>query len=168
MTLIELHKKHTPYYIRRFGAIEFDRPLPDTPPNEIQDHELNYIEELLKAIESVEGKIKLFADLHFFPEFLNELKSARKNFYSAESLEKFSRDSMRPDTYDRLLEECYESISSLILMVHSNGWEKYLAVSNHITQVPFDSHPLNLYMSIRDKKGACHQLVNVGAMKWIK
>jgi hypothetical protein len=168
LKLIELHKNHTPYYIRRFGSVEFDRPLSLLPPLDIQYHELNYIEELLKAIESIESKVTSVDDLDAFPEFLNELKSARKNFYSAESLEKFSRDSMPPGTYENLLDDCYESISSLVLMVHQNGWEKYLTISNHITQVPFTAHPLNLYMSIRDKKGACHQLVNKGAIKWNK
>lgn len=168
LKLIELHKEYTPYYIRRFGSVEFDRPSPTLPPSDIQHHELNYIEELLKAIGAIESKVSSIADLNGFPVFLTELKSARKNFYSAESLERFSRDSMPPDTYDSLLEDCYESISSLVLMVHKNGWDKYLSVSNHITQVPFTAHPLNLYMSIRDKKGACHQLVNKGTMKWNK
>ncbi|WP_394189203.1 ABC-three component system protein [Pseudoalteromonas atlantica] len=168
LRLIELHKNHTPYYIRRFGALEFDRPAPATPPNDIQSNELKYIEELLKAIESIESQVSSVDNLEAFPEFLMELKSARKNFYSAESLEKFSRDSMPPDTYENLLEDCYEAISSLVLMVHNNGWDKYLAISNHVTQVSFSSHPLNLYMSIRDKKGACHQLVNKGSLKWNK
>jgi len=168
MKLIELHKEHTPYYIRRFGVLESDRPAPTAPPLEIQNHELRYIEEFLRAIESIESRVRSVKDLDGFPEFLTELKSARKNFYSAESLEKFSRDSMPPETYENLLEDCYEAISSLMLMVHENGWDKYLAVSSHVTQVSFSSHPLNLYMSIRDKKGACHQLVNKGALKWIK
>ena len=168
LKLIELHKNHTPYYIRRFGASEFDRPAPATPPNDIQSNELKYIAELLKAIESIESQVNSVDDLEAFPEFLTELKSARKNFYSAESLEKFSRDSMPPDTYENLLEDCYEAISSLVLMVHNNGWDKYLAISSHVTQVSFSSHPLNLYMSIRDKKGACHQLVNKGSLKWNK
>lgn len=168
LKLIELHKNHTPYYIRRFGSVEFDRPLVQTPPLDIQNHELNYIEELLKAIESIQSKVTSVGDLDAFPEFLTELKNARKNFYSAESLEKFSRDSMPPDTYDNLLDECYESVSSLVLMIHANGWEKYLTISNHMTQISFTAHPLNLYMSIRDKKGACHQLVNKGVIKWNK
>jgi len=168
LKLIELHKAHTPYYIRRFGAVEFDRPMPESPPPDVQNNELTYIQELLKAIETVEQRIKKFDDLTHFPIFLQELKSARKNFYSAESLEKFSRDSMPPNTYEKLLEDCYESISSLMLMVHRNGWDKYLIVSNHITQVPFTSHALDLFMSVRDKKGACHQLVNRGTMRWIK
>ncbi|WP_420844818.1 ABC-three component system protein [Limnobaculum eriocheiris] len=46
--------------------------------------------------------------------------------------------------------------------------DQYLAISNHVTQVSFSAHPLNLYMSIRDKKGACHQLVNKGSLKWNK
>lgn len=168
LQLIELHKTHTPYYIRRFGAVEFDRPMPQSPPPAIQDSELNYIDELLKAIESVEETVKTVEDLGKFPEFLQELKNARKNFYSAESLEKFSRDSMPPGTYETLLDYCHESISSLMLMVHNNGWEKYLTVSNHITQVPFNSHALDMFMNVRDKKGACHQLVNQGVIKWIK
>ena len=168
LKLIELHKEHTPYYLRRFGALEFDRPAPSAPPLEIQNHELKYIEELLRAIESVESQICSVDDLDRFPEFLAELKSARKNFYSAESLEKFSRDSMPPESYENLLEDCYEAISSLALMVHKNGWDKYLAVSSHMTQVSFSSHPLHLYMSVRDKKGACHQLVNKGTLKWKK
>ncbi|MDU0114015.1 ABC-three component system protein [Psychrosphaera aquimarina] len=166
LKLIELHKNFTPYYIRRFGALEFDRPAAATPPPKIQINELKYIAELLRAIESVEAQVSSVDDLDVFPEFLMELKSARKNFYSAESLEKFSRDSMPPDTYENLLENCYEAISSLVLMVHNNGWDKYLAISNHVTQVSFTSHPLDLYMSIRDRKGACHQLVNKGALKW--
>ena len=168
LKLIELHKNHTPYYIRRFGILEFDRPYRATPPKDIQNHELKFIAELLKAIESIETQVSSVDDLEAFPEFLMELKSARKNFYSAESLEKFSRDSMPPDTYENLLEDCYEAISSLFLTAHNSGWDKYLAISNHVTLVSFSSHPLNLYMDNRDKKGACHQLVNKGALKWSK
>jgi hypothetical protein len=166
LKLIELHSR-TNYHVRTFGAGHVKRPKAILPPDLIHSSELVYISELYRAIESEIGHKIDFNKLLSLPEYLVEFKSARKNFYSTDSLERFSRDSMPKGTFDDLLEECHEAISSLLMMKHDNGWQKYLAASNQIAYTSFEYHPLHYYFTVKDKKGTCHKLVNNNQFQWV-
>lgn len=168
LQIIELHS-NTPYHYVRFGALTRKRPKPEEPPLKVEDSELIYTSELLRAFSDAEANHNITGqNLSEFPEYKDEYNSARKNYYSAEGLEKFSRDWLPPDSYKELLDECYEAISPTVLSIHENGYQRYLRTSAHISTVDFASHPLHHYIKIQDKKGFCHHLVNEKKIKWIR
>jgi hypothetical protein len=92
--------------------------------------------------------------------------SARNNFYSADALDRFSRDWLPSSSFAELKEDCYEAVSATLNMKYPDGYGRYLKTSEQSVQISYDSHPLNHYMKNQDKKGLCHHLVNEGVFKW--
>lgn len=165
--IIELHSK-TRFHSQRFGTVHKKRPLLPIPPGEVADCEAVYISELLKAFRDAEGKNIKWETLKTNRDYKEEYDSARKNFYAAENLEKFSRDWLPEGCYQDLLNECYESISSTVKSAFNHGYARYLATNTQASLVNYVSHPLSHYIKIQDKKGMCHQLVNFDRITWVK
>lgn len=165
--IIELHSQTT-YHVARFGNAAPLRPRPEVPPEVPDASEMSYIEELLRAFSDVDGKIYDLENINEKGEYKKELDSARINYYSAENLQRFSRDWLPDTEFGELLDECYESISPVVNSPHENGYYRYLETSKHAVLMSYDSHPLTNYLKQRDKKGFCHQLANSGQIKWVK
>lgn len=166
--IIELHK-HTDFYAQRFGATVKKRPKLPKPPDKLEPNEIVYTSELLKAFADAEGVEKMKPDLLMEDsDYKTEYDSARRNFYAAEDLEKFSRDWLPDNCYQELVDECYEGISPTIMTNFLNGFDRYLATSKQAISIIYNSHPLSPYIKVQDKKGMCHQLVNAKRIRWIK
>jgi len=165
LKLIDLHGK-TPYHSLRFGGVHKKRPKSPEPPKEIEIKEQVYLSLLFAAFsEYKKEKIdisKLDSDKNLYDEFI----SARKNFYSADSLERFSRDWLPTGSYSELLDECYEAILSTLHKEYINGYMRYLEVSSQAARIDYPSHPLHYCLLVKDKKGFCHQLANIEKIKW--
>jgi len=101
-------------------------------------------------------------------DYKTEYDSARRNFYAAEDLEKFSRDWLPNNCYQELIDECYEGVSPTIMSDFPNGFDRYLATNTQAISINYNSHPLSPYVKVQDKKGMCHQLVNAKHIRWIK
>jgi len=166
--IIELHS-NTIYHAQRFGTnVRKRRQLP-APPEKITTNEIKYTEELLNAFADAEQIDSLTVDeLSEGSDYKFEYEAARRNFYAADDLEKFSRDWLPENSYDELTDECFEAVSATVRQKHDNGYERYLATSSHATTMNYTSHPLSPYIKMQDKKGMCHQLVNGDKFKWIK
>lgn len=167
LDIIELHSQ-TPYHVIRFGALACKRPKPANPPLTPDASELTYTSELFLAFGDAEKHEVNNFNLATFPEYEQEYHSARRNYYSADGLEKFSRDWLPNDCYKELLDECYETISPVIMSDHKNGYARYLNVSAQAAGTNYSSHPLHHYIKVQDKKGLCHHLVNEKKVKWVK
>ncbi len=167
LQIIELHSQ-TPYHVIRFGASTRKRPKADIPPLTPEASELTYTSELLLAFGDVEKTNVNDVNLTAFPEYEQEYLRARRNYYSADGLEKFSRDWLPNDCYKELLDECYETISPVVLSDHKDGYTRYLKVSAQAAGTNYSSHPLHHYIKVQDKKGLCHHLVNEKKVKWVK
>lgn len=167
LRLIEIHKK-TPYHSILFGnAPARKRPQPPKAPSEVDwATEQTYVLALEKAFEQnqeiLNGKSAQSRDM-----FEKELTSARNNFYSAEALDKFSRDWLPVDRFQDLKDECHEAISSTVSLEMVNGYTRYFKVNEQAVRVEYSSHPLALFMKTQDKKGLCHHLVNDGRIEWV-
>lgn len=165
--LIELHSD-TPYHAIRFGNYFKKRPTPPKAPEDIDwSNEQKYVQALLEAFSQYKSTDIDTATLSKFPAFSRELSSARNNFFSADALDKFSRDWLPPGSFSELKEECYEAVSATIIMNQPDGYTRYLKASELSVQVTYDSHPLNHYIKMQDKKGLPHHIVNDGVFKWI-
>lgn len=170
MSSQELIAKHalTPYHSQRFGNYHLRRPqVQKTVPDGVGDHEKIYIEALLHAFSDADGA-EYSLESVMDTEYKNDLERARINFFSAESLEVFSRDAFPAGCYQKLKEECHEGVHSVVRQKHADGYERFLQVSTHSVNIPYDSHPLRHFLQTSDRKGLCHQLVNDLKFKWIK
>lgn len=166
--IIELHS-NTIFHAQRFGVNVRKRSALPTPPEELAENEIVYTKELLRAFaEDKQTKILTASDLEEGTDYKFEYEGARKNFYAAEDLQKFSRDWLPENSYDELTDECFEAVSTTLRQKHENGYERYLATSSQAAAVNYTSHPLSPYIKTQDKKGMCHQLVNASRFKWIR
>lgn len=167
LDLVEKHSK-TPYHLTRFGNYHLKRPLVrKNAPEAVGDNEKVYIDALLHAFSDADG-IEYSLENVKASEYEEDLDRARINFFSAESLETFSRDAFPTGCYDDLKDECYEGVHSVVRQKHDNGYDRFLAVSTQSASLPYSSHPLFHYIQTSDRKGLCHQLVNDQRLKWIK
>jgi hypothetical protein len=95
------------------------------------------------------------------------LQKARIQFYSAESLHKFSRDYLPAGEYERLQDFIYEGIENIILSEHKHGFEKVKNAVQEAYKIQIDSHPLKERLEPLDRAGICHQLANNDRLKWV-
>lgn len=165
--LIELHED-TSYHINRFGASFPERPVAEAPPQDITSNEEIYTKELLKAFSEQEEVVVTAENLSVHRKYQEEFSSARRSFYSAENLERFSRDWLKNNSYKKLTEECYDAVSPVVNNEHKNGYKRYLATLTQSASINYSAHPLHPYIEVKDKKGLCHQLVNSEKIRWVE
>lgn len=165
LKLIQLHR-NTKYHSITFGNYHKKRPLVQKAPEEIKDDEYEYIKEFLKALSEYKKYQVTSINISSDSTLKKEFNSVRNNFYSAAALESFSRDYLPPSSFVDLKEQSYEAISPTIKQKHENGYDKFLKTSDSAITAPYDSHPLNPFIKIQDKKGLCHHLVNDGEFVW--
>jgi hypothetical protein len=171
--LIEQHKS-TEYHTTRFGGgIKKFREVIPKPDVEIHHRELNYTTSLFDVYTQATGSmIKCITDLkdksatHY-----DHFKMQRNSFYSAESLEKFSRDNF-PDAdplpFDELKDDAFQVLyPTLMLNEHELGFKRVLLASQAINNQTFASNPLSHEIRPLDKDGICNHLVNDNRIKWI-
>ncbi len=165
--LIDIHAL-TPYHTTRFGVYHLKRPQAKKPGSSaVGENEKVYINALLDAFSDADGAEYSFESL-MDTEYKDDLERARINFFSAESLEVFSRDAFPAGCYESLKGECHEGIHSVVRKKFDDGYQRFLEVSTHCVKIPYDAHPLRHFLQTSDRKGLCHQLVNDQKFEWIK
>lgn len=169
MSSQELIDKHarTPYHTTRFGSYHLKRPPARKPESGLADNEKVYVDALLSAFSDADGAEYSFSSV-MDTEYKDDMERARINFYSAESLEMFSRDAFPTDCYEKLKSECHEGVHSVVRKKFDDGYQRFLEVSTQSVNIPYDSHPLRHFLQTADRKGLCHQLVNDLKFEWIK
>jgi len=168
LQLIDMHKD-TPFHGYRFGTYDKRRPVIPKAPDAIDATERVYTQALFDAFTEHKSAVVDSSNIHQHPELADELRSARNNYYAAESLERFSRDWI-PDDYcfGDLKEECHEAIRATVSQQHSDGFARYLKTCEISAMVDYRSHPLSPFMKIQDKKGLCHHIVNERKFQWVR
>jgi hypothetical protein len=163
--------RETPSYAVFFGGgLTKPRPPDETPPQEIQDTELKYVEALVAAYddhcaEAIGSSDAAFAHGSYGPH----LRESRQDFYCAESLRAFSRDVLAPpEDFQGLQGQLLDGVRPTADLDHANGYERVLKVCEQAARVVFDSHPLTAAVKPRDRFGMCHQLANDGRLLWVR
>ena len=93
---------------------------------------------------------------------------SRQEFYSAESLRTFSRDTLPPGEFERLQDEVHDGIRDEVRLDHPSGYHRVVTVVKTARALDLGGHPLHTRMTVRDRGGVCHQLVNDGRVRWVK
>jgi hypothetical protein len=172
LELIDEHSK-TVYHPSRFGGgLIKARAFIPTAAITIEDRELQYTTQLLEVYsEKLKYDVKTTSDLNKkSPECYEEFGEHRDSFYSAESLEKFSRDNFpEPDPlpFDELKTEALSLVkTNLSLKSSDTGYVRLQSSILETQRQNFSSNPLKNEITIIDKKGLCHHLANDKKVKW--
>lgn len=160
LTIIEQHKKTT-HFLPRFGGGLPERETPLTPPMKSTSEESEYLRKILQAYSDFNKQnISTIDDVtdDYLKEHYND---SRIQFYSAESLKRFSRDALPEDEFHLLQQEFLNGIKDEIRNpLHANGYIRLLEVVKVARTLQITSHTLIDCLMINDRGGICHQLAN--------
>lgn len=160
LTLIDQHRT-TPWHVARFGGGLPLRPQPAIPPSKPAANEATYLRKIFEAYSDARGNAAAcFADISAEPQYSGHYSDSRFEFYSAESLRGFSRDTLPAGSFEDLQDEIHSGIRDTLRGLHANGFQRLIAVVGSARALQLTSHPLVPRMHIRDRGGVCHQLAN--------
>lgn len=168
LRLIEQHAK-TCWHTARFGGGLPARPSIEHPPVDVASHEANYVRELLHAYsDHLKRDVDAVGDLYGEPDVRDHFDDARLEFYSAEALRVFSRDTLPPGEFEILQGEVHSGIKDEIRGAHEDGFRRVMAVVKTAKTLQLSGHALNTRLSVLDRGGICHQLANDKKVRWVK
>lgn len=168
LEVIDEHRL-TPYFPARFGGGLAARPVPGKPPAVPADDESRYLHHLFEAYgDNKKMMLAKLDDLSSWPELTSHYHRQRENFYQAESLRNFARDTVPPGTFESLQDEVHAGIVDIAEAVHEDGLACLTAVTHAATMLPLTENGLISVVKIQDRRGICHQLANVDRLKWKK
>lgn len=168
LRIIDEHAR-TRWYVARFGGGLPHRPQPDKPPIIPAIEEATYVRRLLDAYgDHLKRELATIDDLSRESDLLDHFGDSRLEFYSAESLRGFSRDTLPPGEFDKLQDEIHSGIKDEIRGDHPDGYRRVVAVVKTARSLQLSAHALHSQVSIRDRGGICHQLSNDKKVRWVK
>lgn len=168
LDLIEQHRK-TPYHVARFGGGLPARDMtPPTVPSEIASIEERYVRQLLDAYsDHLSRSVASPTDIADNGVLMAHFREARVEFFSAEALRSFSRDTLPLGEFERLQDEFETGVADEARRAHPDGYERVLAVVRTARGLQITAHALIPRMAVRDRGGICHQLANDDRLTWV-
>lgn len=168
LRIIDQHAK-TRWYATRFGGGLPARPKVAPPPVAVASHEVTYVQSLLDAYgEHLSCSFPTVADLGAHDEVREHFQDARLEFYSAEALRVFSRDTLPPGAFEELQDEVHGGIKDDIRGAYPDGYRRVLSVVKTAKLLPITGHALKERLSSHDRGGICHPLANDGKVRWVR
>jgi hypothetical protein len=155
-----------PHYAAIFGEGLPARGDIPKPPSKIDATESNYVRALLDAYEDklqcAIGSVGELVDA----KLLEHFKQCRVEFFSAESLREFSKDSVSAGTYESLLNEMYDGVVDILKDDYPDAVARVRATVAQAKRISSTSNALLIRVQIGDKGGMCHQLANELRVQW--
>lgn len=168
LRMIDEHAK-TRWHLVRFGGGFPERPPIEETPITPTKTELGYVTKLLEAYAEhtntdVESHIVIPTN-----DLKDHFSESRNQFYSAESLRLFSRDTLPSGEFEKLREEFFGGIMDEIRSNHSDGYLRVIAVVKFARLLQVSGHALNTALTPLDRAGICHQLANDNEkVRWVR
>jgi len=167
LRLIDGHAD-TQWHVARFGGGLPPRPKVPEPPDVPTSEETVYLSRLWSAYgDHLNAEVRSSEDLAGRDELLEHLGDSRVEFYSAEALRAFSRDTLPPGEYRKLQDEVHSGVRDDVRADHKDGYARVQAVVRTARVLQLTSHALVPRLSTRDRGGICHQLANEGKVEWV-
>jgi hypothetical protein len=164
--LIDQHAQ-TRWHVTRFGGGLPSRPDPVQPPAHPAPSEATYVRQLFDAYaDHLKCEIADQSGIANHAPLNEHFSDSRIEFYSAESLRSFSRDTLPPGLFEALQDEFHCGIRDQVRATHDDGYARVIAVVATARSLQLTSHPLITCLSVRDRGGVCHQLANDGKVRW--
>ena len=167
LRIIEEHAK-TRWHVARFGGGLPPRQTVAQPPTTPTIAETGYVKSLLDAYtDHLKRAIAAPSDLEAEQILKEHFNDSRLEFYSAEALRSFSRDTLPPGEFDKLQGEVHDGIRDDLRACYGSGYARVLAVVKTARSLQLAGLALNTRISTRDRGGICHQLANDQKVKWV-
>lgn len=168
LRIIDQHAK-TRWHVTRFGGGLPPRPKRTAPPVAVAAYEMTYVRSLLEAYgDHLKFPMQTLEDLGAHDDVREHFNDARLEFYSAEALRAFSRDTLPPGAFEELQDELHGGIKDELRGAHPDGYRRVLSVVKTAKLLPITDHALKERLSPHDRGGICHQLANDGKVRWVK
>lgn len=168
LRVIDDHAK-TRWHVARFGGGLPPREIAQLPPKKPADIEANYLRQLLDAYgDYLKRRVSSIKDISVEGDLSEHLNDSRIDFYSAESLRTFSRDTLPPGEFETLQDEFHTGIADEVRSDHADGYRRVIAVVKTARSLQLTAHPLITRLTTRDRGGICHQLANDSKVRWVK
>lgn len=169
LRIIDAHRK-TRWHVARFGGGLPTRPDPLAPPATPAANETVFVGQLRRAYADHLKKDvnEVDKDLVGHDNLAGHFADARIEFYSAESLRTFSRDTLPPGEFEKLQDEVHAGIKDDLRDDYPDGYRRVVAVVKTARLLPLTGQPLNGRIHTRDRGGICHQLANDQKVRWVR
>lgn len=168
-TLLEQFSK-TIWYKYHFGGGLRKRPTVAKLPDNLSAEEakMEYVLQLLKAYSNHESKdIFNVDDLQELPQLYRHFKRQREYFYNARALKRFSRDEfLNDDPYEDVKHQVYHGVISVCESTHIDDLTRVNETISRAQILPITTNEFG-DISILEKSGMCHDLVNENEMRWV-
>jgi hypothetical protein len=162
--LIDIHSRSDKHW-EVFGVLGHRGKNPEVPIEPDMNEQV-YIEKLCKAYSSAIRE-DIDSANNIPKTYLKHFRFQRNLFYSAEGLNRFSRDKL-PGAFDNLLEQVNTGIGSVASLPYQHGVEKITAVQLLANALQITSNPLHARLQAGDLQGTCHHLANNGSLTWVE
>lgn len=162
---------NTKYGYARFGGHQVPAPEP-VFYEEILEDELVYIYALLEAYsEELNMPIESVDALEVHKHYFDHFKRQRKDYYFAETIRRFVRDTFTDSKqFDVLKDEVFDGIIDTHEKEYDNGFKRLNAVLDKATNTNTSKSLLDSklnYIGNKERKGVCHILANDKRLKWV-
>ncbi|MGN6637416.1 MAG: ABC-three component system protein [Mucilaginibacter sp.] len=168
--LIDEHA-NTSYHASRFGGgLQKRRDLNVNIPIGIQVNETVYTSQLFLAYsDHIKTEITEVAHLNGRDELQRHFRRQRLGYYSADSLNQFSRDTLPNDTdyFEDLKDEFYAGVVDVAEENYKSGFERVKATTNFAKTLNLNANPLVSQLRVADREGICHHLANEKRLIWV-
>lgn len=168
---------HEIYYDPEHNTLHVDGrvyvlPKELTPPDNIDEEENKYLTALLEAYTPVNGEAVTLDSLQLLKTRLrNHFSEQRSNYYSALRIIHIIRDCFAnaDEEQSRWLNGTESYISDVRQDIYDNGYRRLMAVLAKVVDCKTISavDQCNRLIDARERKGACHLLVNQGRFVWV-
>jgi hypothetical protein len=94
---------------------------------------------------------------------------SRERFYCAETIREFAKDAVPPEFP---FEEVQDSVFDTVIDTATDlswpcGLRRLNAVADKAALLTLTSSPYQYYLKPKSLQGICHQLANLGRLKWV-
>ena len=142
-------------------------------PIDVDETEMGYVNALLKAYEEATGNDYRNPDDVKGTEYESHFRQQRKNYYQAEAIHRFVRDSetREEEDFDILKEEVEDGIYTVANKQYPRGIDKADAVLHTAGTLPLSHNTDNNmlgWVGPGEKRGVCHMLVNDQKLTWVE
>ncbi len=156
----------------RFGGRRLNFPAPLKPTDTIEVVEMPYISALLEAYsDELKVKIDTAKSLEAYGHYFKHLNRQRKDYYSAETIRRFVRDTLTDSQqFDILKEEIYNGIIDTHEQKYDSGYKRLVEDLKQASVTNTSKSMLDSKLHCignSERKGVCHMLVNDEKLRWV-
>lgn len=161
--LLEIHSRSDKHW-KRFGVLGKREPNP-VVPIALHAREQVYVNALLMVYEESSG-CTVNSESDIPASWVKHFQVQRQLFYSAEGLNRFSRDKL-PGAFDDLLDQVELGIGSVVAEMHPTGMDRLKGALSTANSLTISDNPLNARLRGGDLQGSCHHLANQERISWV-